>query len=195
MSDIKRRNQFLEDEKKYGTAIAESKKFFNREEVQGASDTINQLVALQNSKNSQLKAIGKAAALAQITMDTARGAIAAYTSLAGIPMVGPALGAAAAAALVAYGAERFSIAARAQEGGVVPGIGSGDRVPMLLEPGEVIVPAPLAPTFIETVSRAQEGGSTGAMASLEITLKDSLMEFIEIKTNERRNLNISLLEA
>lgn len=48
-------------------------------------------------------AIGKAAAVAETTVNTYRGATAAYTALAGIPVVGPALGIAAAAAAVAAG--------------------------------------------------------------------------------------------
>lgn len=46
---------------------------------------------------------GKAAAIAQTTIETYKGATAAYASLAGIPVVGPALGGIAAAAAVAAG--------------------------------------------------------------------------------------------
>jgi len=46
---------------------------------------------------------GKAAAIAQTTIETYKGATAAYASLAGVPIVGPALGAVAAAAAVAAG--------------------------------------------------------------------------------------------
>ena len=46
---------------------------------------------------------GKAAAIAQTTIETYKGATSAYSSLAGIPVVGPALGAVAAAAAVAAG--------------------------------------------------------------------------------------------
>lgn len=48
-------------------------------------------------------AIGKAAAVAETTINTYRGATAAYAALAGIPVVGPALGIAAAAAAVVAG--------------------------------------------------------------------------------------------
>jgi len=46
---------------------------------------------------------GKIAAIAQTTIETYKGATAAYASLAGIPIVGPALGAVAAGAAVAAG--------------------------------------------------------------------------------------------
>lgn len=48
-------------------------------------------------------AIGKAAAVAATTIDTYQSATAAYKAMAGIPVVGPALGAAAAAAAVISG--------------------------------------------------------------------------------------------
>jgi len=100
-------NQFLADQNKFGTAYAKLNKFFNDDRVKGAMQTTSQLVELENSKNKELAAIGKAAAAFQITIQTAQGAISAYSSLAAIPIVGPVLGAAAAAAVVAYGAERM----------------------------------------------------------------------------------------
>jgi len=48
-------------------------------------------------------AAGKAAAIAQATIDTYKAANSAYASMAGIPIVGPALGAAAAAAAIVAG--------------------------------------------------------------------------------------------
>ena len=48
-------------------------------------------------------AIGKAAAIAETAINTFRGAQAAYASLAGVPVVGPVLGAAAAGAAIVAG--------------------------------------------------------------------------------------------
>lgn len=105
--------------------------------VQTFEKGMNALVKLQNSKSKELAAIGKAAALASISIETAKGATAAYASLAGIPIVGPALGAVAAAAVIAYGAEQFAAASgvnlaeggivRATTGGVNATIGEGGR--------------------------------------------------------------------
>lgn len=103
--------------------------------AQGAA---NELVALQNSKNKELAAIGKAAAIFQITNDTARGAMSAYASLAGIPIVGPGLGAAAAAAVIAYGAERIASTANSFAVGT-PEIPE-DQMAMVHQ-GEMIIPA------------------------------------------------------
>ena len=114
--------------------------FERSEEFQNAQAAAAALIQLSRSENEGLKAIGKAAALVQIGISTHKGAIAAYAALAGIPIVGPALGVAAAAALTAFGLERAAKVQGAQNGGVVAGTGFGDRVPFLLEPGELITP-------------------------------------------------------
>lgn len=64
-----------------------------------AQDTFGNLAAIAGEQS----AVGKAAAIAQTTISTFQGAQSAFASLAGIPIVGPALGAVAAAAAVAGG--------------------------------------------------------------------------------------------
>jgi len=83
-------------------------KFLQSKELKTFSEGIGELVNLQNSKSKKMREIGKAAAKVQIGIDTARGAMSAYNALAMIPFVGPALGFAAAAAVIAYGAERMA---------------------------------------------------------------------------------------
>ena len=64
-----------------------------------ASQTFGNLAAIFGEASG----VGKAAAIAQTTIDTYAAAQAAYKSMVGIPVVGPALGAVAAAAAVAGG--------------------------------------------------------------------------------------------
>ena len=195
---IKERNQFLKDEQAHGKTVATLNQFLNTSEVKGVADTAGQLAQLQNSKNKTLKSIGKRAAQAQIAIDTARGAIAAYTSLAGIPIVGPVLGAAAAAALVAYGGERLAQVNSAQRGGFVPNGagGSRDRIPMMLEPNELVVPKALAPDFIQSVGRpdAQAGDDTSDTRGsvVEISIEDDATDFITAKQRENTDLAIGV---
>lgn len=73
------------------------------QQLQTASTFFGHLAQLQKSENSKIAAIGKAAAIAQAVINTYQSATAAYASMAGIPYVGPALGAAAAAAAVVAG--------------------------------------------------------------------------------------------
>ena len=69
----------------------------------------------------------KAIAIAQTTIDTLQGAIAAYKSMAGIPFVGPVLGAAAAAAAAAAGIrtiQQIKSTTKGSGGGGASSIGS-----------------------------------------------------------------------
>lgn len=68
-----------------------------------ASQFFGDLSALTHSSNTKIAAVGKAAAVAQATINTYTAATAAYASLAAIPIYGPALGAAAAAAAIVAG--------------------------------------------------------------------------------------------
>ena len=196
-----RRNQYLKDEAKFGKTKAKAlqveRKFqevLEKDEVRGAINVATQLIQLQNSKNSTLKAIGKAAAISRIAVETAQGAISAYASLSGIPIVGPALGAAAAGALIVYGAERASNVRSAQRGGIVPNAigGTRDRVPMMLEPDELVVPKGLAPDFIQSVGRPdnQQGGSSAESPLVMIGIEDDAVDFLTAKQRENTDLAI-----
>jgi tape measure domain-containing protein len=114
--------------------------------AQTAQKGLAALASLQSSGSKEAFEIGKAAAIAQALVSIPATAIEAYKSLAGIPYVGPALGAAAAAAAIAAGTSQINkIRATKftafQDGGVVEGgIPGRDSVPALLTPGEVVVP-------------------------------------------------------
>lgn len=189
-TEIAARNKFLKDTEKHGVTVAKLNRFLDSEEVKGASSAANQLVKLSQSKNSTLQAIGKAAALVRIGVDTAQGAIGAFSSLSSIPIVGPALGLAAAAALIAFGAEQAINVVRAQRGGIVPAGpgGARDRVPALLEPGELVVPAAITSDFIQSVGRPEvaiddEGG--GVVQEVLIRFADNAFDIIEQGLQER----------
>lgn len=166
---MENRRKYLDDEQKFGTTIAAMNQFFRSEEVTAVRDTTSQLVQLQNSKNSQMKAIGKAAAMVNSGIATAEGAIKAYSAMAGIPIVGPALGAAAAAAIVAYGAEQQATILGANEGGVVPfqfGARRGvDSVPAMLTPNELVVPEQSFDEVIEATADARIAEQSGGSAN------------------------------
>lgn len=65
--------------------------------------------------------------------DAKTAAAGAYKAMSSIPVIGPELGAVAAAAVFA-GAMAFN------KGGIVPGVGNADTVPAMLTPGEGVVP-------------------------------------------------------
>ena len=193
-ADRKDKELFLRDQITHGTAIATFNKIMRDQQVNDVLATNSRLAAMSRSKNSTLKEIGKRAAQTEIIVNTARGAIGAYAALSPIPIVGPALGIAAAGALIAFGAEQLVEVENAQRGGIVPqGMGGArDRVPIMAEPGELIVPKALTPDFIQEAGRPG-GNETTEAASATVTLqfKDNLMEFIEAQTVERNRLNIA----
>ena len=82
---------------------------------------------LMDTESRAMFEVGKAAAISQTVMDTYAAAQASYKALAGIPVVGPGLGAAAAAAAVAGGLARVSAISSRQfstaGGGGDPGAG------------------------------------------------------------------------
>lgn len=67
------------------------------------SKLLGQMATLMNTNSRKQFEIGKAAAIAQVAIDTPKAAMSAYSAMAGIPVVGPALGGIAAAAAVATG--------------------------------------------------------------------------------------------
>jgi hypothetical protein len=71
--------------------------------MQSTSAFLGQMSALMNSNSRKLFEVGKAAAIGETVVNTYRAATGAYAALAGIPIIGPVLGAAAAAAAVAAG--------------------------------------------------------------------------------------------
>lgn len=111
------RDIWLEDEEFASSALAEidAKNAKARESAIG--DMWTNLTSLMNSGNRQMFEIGKAAAISQTIMNTHAAAMASYNALAGIPIIGPALGAAAAGAAILAGGARISAINSASFGG------------------------------------------------------------------------------
>lgn len=138
----------------------------NAQRVGAVKDMFGNLSTLMSSGNRQMFEVGKAAAIAQATMDTFSGAQSAFTSLAGIPVVGPALGIAAAAAAVAAGVMRVNQiqATNFNPKGAAEGVSGSFTEPLIttLKPQEIVVPQ----KFSEGIRRGDyslsgAGGSGG----------------------------------
>ena len=103
------------------------------------SDFFGNMAVLSQSGNKKMAAIGKAAAIAQATISTYDSANKAYAALAGIPIMGPALGAAAAGAAIAAGlANVANIAGIGFSGGGYTGPGGVNEVAGPVHKGEVV---------------------------------------------------------
>ncbi len=105
-----RQSELKDIDDKFAAEKKENEKQLNQQKVQGVMDTLSavsniaQLFAGESEKQ-QRKAfkIQKAVSISQTLISTAQSAIDSYKSLAGIPVVGPILGGAAAAAAVTAG--------------------------------------------------------------------------------------------
>ena len=80
----------------------------NAARLKAGNDALTALATLQNSKNKEMAAVGKAAAISQTTIATIVASMEAHKALAGIPLIGPALGAAAAASIMTAGASKVA---------------------------------------------------------------------------------------
>lgn len=193
-------NKFLEEQNKYGTMYASLNMAMHSNEVQGFKQATGDLVQLTNSKNSTLKQIGKVATVANITIKTAESAMNIFAGFSAIPIVGPALGLAGAAAAIAYGAEQVQNVLSAQTGGMVPGTGFGDHIPAILEPGETITPRQNYNEMVNAVADSRvrdQGGVTEEVghAIVQLQLSGDLGKIVEAKIIERQKIGISLIKT
>ncbi len=155
-------NKKLIEQKKYGEAFAIINKALQSDEVQGFKGATDELVKLTQSKNQDLKRIGKAAAVAQIGIATAESAMNIYRGFSAIPFIGPALGIAGAAAAIAFGGERITEVLGAADGGLVEGgIPGRDSVPAMLMGGELVVPRQNFDEVVGAVRSNRQGAQDG----------------------------------
>jgi len=85
-----------------------------------AQEFLGGLAELQHHSNKEMALVGKAAAITQATISTYGAAVEAFKAMSGIPIVGPFLGAAAAASAVAMGMQNIA-KIRAQPTGFATG--------------------------------------------------------------------------
>jgi len=109
----------LELKKKQSKDEGKIDKMTNDEKLNLAMDTAGSLAKVMGEES----AAGRAFAVTQATIDTFRGAQAAFTSMSSIPVVGPALGAVAAAAAIAGGIANVKAIMSANDSGNVSGGG------------------------------------------------------------------------
>lgn len=195
-NERKANQQYLKDRMKFGKAYAEINRIINMEAVQGAANAGQELIKLQRSNNSTLKGIGKAFAIADITMKTAQSAMNIYNGFSTIPIVGQALGIAGAAAAVAFGAEQIGQVQGANKGGLmVGGIQGIDSIPAMLTPGELVAPAQNFDEVVNAVAdrrnaQSEGGGALGGAMEVIIGFRDDAFEIIEERLLERRATGI-----
>ena len=80
-----------------------------------------------------------------------------------------------------------------QGGFVGGGFGGGDRVPAMLEAGELVVPKSVAPTFLDVVAENQYNSGSGAsgQTSVIIGFEEDAARYITVKQREDRALGVA----
>ena len=192
--------KFIEDTKKHGKVLATINRVLGSQEVQDTKNIASQLSQLQRSKNKTLASIGRAAAVTKIAIDTAVGAASIFAQLnALIPFLAPAIGAAGAAAIIAFGAEKTSNVLSAQRGalitGGIPGI---DSVNVLAQQGELISPVQNFEEVIGSVRAKREaeslggGGIGGGQIGIEVSYDSTeASQIVTVRQVEDTALGIS----
>lgn len=166
--------------------------------VKTAGDAISSVLALQQSGGKEGGKIAKTAAIAQATMKTYESATSAYASLAGIPYVGPVLGAAAAGAAVAAGLANVSqikSAGSFATGGIVGGTStSGDNLTANVNSGEMILNKSQQTQLFSQANGGGGGGGAGGGVSVQINnllnVEDLASAIAETREFEESVLNV-----
>jgi len=172
--------------------------------LQLASDTFGNLASIFGAESKA----GKAAAIAQTTIDTYKAAQSAYSAMAGIPIVGPALGALAAGAAVVSGLQNVKKISATKspeikkpsyatgffpDSGVIglrgSGSGTSDNVTANLSAGESVINARSTSMFANELSAInQAGGGVGLNGASNILNQNDL-------NNNANNSQLALMIA
>lgn len=168
-------------------------------EISAASTALGNLATLQSSHNKKQAAIGKAAAIAQATINTYTAATGAYSALASIPYVGPFLGIAAAAAAIVAGLAnvqqiRSTNYGAYQYGGgfTVGGQGSTDsqNVSFRATPGErVSIHTPNQARALEQSGKGSQQQQAPKITMVNVTSDDQLRNFLNSDDGEQIVVN------
>lgn len=143
----------------------------NKISSQAKLDALGDVTSNLGAILGEQSALFKAAAITETTINTYSGATAAYKSLAGIPIVGPALGAAAAGVVIAGGlANVRKIASAREQGGQL----SAGQTSTIAERGEVEVITPANASRVRTASqmRGIMGGDSGGSTNVSLVVID-----------------------
>lgn len=130
----------LVNEKDYADAVKNIQEEADKKRLDSYEGTLSDTTSALKTALGEGNALYKAAAITQTIIETYKGATAAYASLSTIPIVGPALGFAAAAAVTAAGLANVAKIRSAREQG---GSLAAGQISTIAERGkpEVIMPA------------------------------------------------------
>lgn len=178
---------------------------YSKFELAAVSSVLGQVSQLMQSKSKKQFEIGKKAAIAQTLINTYQAAMGAFTSLSSIPIVGPALGAIAAAAAIAYGLGQVSrIRSQSFDGG---GGGAAPVYSANPSTGEPVgTPGDTGMSAASTIPSLATASPSTTPKSLNVTLigsaftaesmRDELIPLLEEAARDGvTNFNVNTLKA
>lgn len=191
-------NQAKEAEAQKETDLSFLKKQLGINEKKDTKSNLENITTMLRTGSKEQMAVQKAQGMAQAAIATYQAANSAYSALAGIPIVGPALGAAAAAAAIAYGLNNVAQISgiKLADGGLVKAVTGG--VPAVVGEGgsdEAVLPLDNARAMQRIGGAiAEQGGAVSGVTltqNINIQAGESLIPDI---TNALRNATVDALE-
>lgn len=191
--------QAKEEETKQAEDIYGFKKFLGVQERKDEKSTIEAVTGMLRQGSKEQMAVQKAQGIAQAAISSYEAANSAYSALAGIPIVGPALGAAAAAAALAYGLSNVAQISgiKLAEGGLVKAVTGG--VPAVIGEGgsdEAVLPLDDTKAMRRIGGAiAEEGGAMGGVVvNINIAASGGVEAILEQLTEASRSGVVQALE-
>lgn len=168
LNDFHARGLVAEDD--YAQAIKDIQEEADKKRLDSYESTLGDTTSALKTALGEGSALYKAAAITQTIIETYKGATAAYASLSTIPIVGPALGVAAAAAVTAAGLANVGRIRSAREQG---GQLSYGQVSTIAERGKPEVVMPAGASRVRTAEQMRQimgesGGKNNGIPQISI---------------------------
>ena len=180
LNDVKQKfaDEEVKIEKKKTEEIKEVEEATQEQKIAAVKNTLSTIANLAElfageSEREQKKAfkIQKAANIAQATIDTYASAVSSYNSLSGIPVVGPVLGGAAAAAAVTAGLLNIKSISQQEFGG---GVGDTPAVPSDVGEGGAPQFNVVGDSGVNQLAQLQQQPTQAYVVSGEVTTAQAL---------------------
>lgn len=192
-------NQAKEAEAQKETDLSFLKKQLGITEKKDTKSNLENITTMLRQGSKEQMAVQKAQGMAQAAIATYQAANSAYSALAGIPIVGPALGAAAAAAAIAYGLNNVAQISgiKLADGGLVKAVTGG--VPAVIGEGgsdEAVLPLDNAKAMqrIGGAIAEQSGAVGGVTVNINVQAVGGVEAILEQLTDASRNGVVQALE-
>lgn len=172
----------------------------NKQETQDKKKTFADITNMLRSGSKEQMAVQKAQGIAQAAISSYQAANSAYAALAGIPIIGPALGAAAAAAALAYGLGNVAQISgiKLAEGGLVKAVTGG--VPAVIGEGgsdEAVLPLDDSQAMRRiggAIAEESGGAMGGVVVNINVQATGGVEAILEQLTDAARTGTVQALE-